>query len=91
MLPFSDEDLKPAVEQVLEKVKPMLALDGGNVRLVGIQDGKVYVQLEGACVGCASSGMTLKMGIEKQLKTDIHPDIVIINVPPGMESNWQSL
>lgn len=91
MLPFSDEDLQPAVEQVLEKVKPMLALDGGNVRLIGIKDGKVYVQLEGACVGCSSSNTTLKMGIEKQLKTDIHPEIVIINVPQGMEENWQSL
>lgn len=91
MLPFSDEDLQPAVEQVLEKVKPMLALDGGNVRLIGIKDGKVYVQLEGACVGCSSSNTTLKMGIEKQLKTDIHPEIVIINVPQGMEANWQSL
>lgn len=91
MLPFSDEDLQPAVEQVLEKVKPMLALDGGNVRLVGINDGKVYVQLEGACVGCSSSNTTLKMGIEKQLKTDIHPEIVVINVPQGMEQNWKSL
>jgi len=85
MIPFSDEELLPAVEKSLEKVKPMLALDGGGMTLLAIKSGRVFVQLEGACVGCASSGQTLKYGIERQLRIDIHPEIEVINIAKGME------
>ena len=85
MIPFSDEELLPAVEKSLEKVKPMLALDGGGMTLLAIKSGRVFVQLQGACIGCASSGQTLKYGIERQLRIDIHPEIEVINITPGME------
>ncbi len=85
MIPFSDEELLPAVEKSLEKVKPMLALDGGGMTLLAIKSGRVFVQLQGACIGCASSGQTLKYGIERQLRIDIHPEIEVINIAPGME------
>ncbi len=80
MMPFSDEELLPVVEKSLDKVKPMLALDGGGLRLIAIKGGRVYVQLQGACQGCASSGQTLKYGIERQLRIDIHPEIEVVNV-----------
>jgi Fe-S cluster biogenesis protein NfuA len=48
--------------------------DGGNVELVGVDDGTVKVKLVGACAGCPMSTMTLKMGIEKILKEEI-PDV----------------
>lgn len=85
MLPFSDEELFPAVEKSLEKVKPMLALDGGGMELLAIKNGRVFVQLQGACNGCAASGQTLKYGIERQLRIDIHPEIEVVNIAPGME------
>jgi Fe-S cluster biogenesis protein NfuA len=85
MIPFSDEELLPAVEKSLEKIKPMLALDGGGMTLLAIKSGKVFVQLQGACIGCASSGQTLKYGIERQLRIDIHPEIEVINIAAGME------
>jgi len=85
MIPFSDEELLPAVEKSLEKIKPMLALDGGGMTLLAIKSGRVFVQLQGACVGCASSGQTLKYGIERQLRIDIHPEIEVINIAVGME------
>ncbi len=85
MIPFTDEELKPAVEKSLEKVKPMLALDGGGMKLLDIRGGKVFIQLEGACVGCSASDQTLKYGIEKQLRVDIHPEMEVINIAPGME------
>jgi len=91
MMPFSDEDLKPAVENVLEKIKPMLALDGGDIKLLGIKNGKVFVQLQGACIGCSASGNTIKYGVEKQLRIDIHPELEVINVPIGMENRWEEL
>jgi len=85
MIPFSDEELKPVVEKSLEKVAPMLALDGGGMQLLDVRNGKVFVQLQGACNGCSASDQTIKYGIERQLRMDIHPEIEVINIAPGME------
>ncbi len=63
--------MKEEVESVLETIRPMLIQDGGNVELVGIEDGTVKVRLVGACGSCSSSTLTLKMGIEKALKKAI--------------------
>ncbi len=65
---------KEKVEEVLDKIRPMLVADGGNVELVNINDGTVEVRLTGACGGCPMSTMTLKMGIEQMLKQEI-PEI----------------
>ena len=85
MIPFTDEELLPVVEQSLEKVRPMLALDGGGMKLLAVKGGKVFVQLQGACVGCSASNQTLKYGIERQLRMDIHPELEVINIAEGME------
>jgi Fe-S cluster biogenesis protein NfuA len=90
MLPFTDEELLPVVEKSLEKIRPMLALDGGGMQLLAVKNGRVFVQLQGACNGCASSGQTLKYGIERQLRIDIHPQIEVINIAPGMEDTIES-
>ena len=66
--------LKEKVEKALEKVRPALKADGGDVELVEVKDGIVKVRLTGACGGCPMSQMTLKMGIERHLKNEI-PDI----------------
>lgn len=91
MIPFSDEELEPAVNNVIEKVRPSIQMDGGDIKLIAIKDGKVYVQLQGACVGCSSSGTTLKFGVERQMKMLIHPDIAVINVPFGYEDKLEQL
>jgi len=91
MIPFSDEELLPVVEKSLEKIKPMLALDGGGLTLLGIKNGQIFVQLQGACQGCASSGQTLKYGIERQLRIDIHPEIEVVNILPGAEAEFEAL
>ncbi len=62
---------KEKVEEVLEKIRPMLVADGGNVELVDINEGTVEVRLTGACGGCPMAAMTLKMGIEQMLKQEI--------------------
>lgn len=67
--------MKEKVEQALNKIRPALQADGGDVELVGVtEDGIVKVRLRGACAGCPMSQMTLKAGIERQLKTDV-PEI----------------
>ncbi len=59
------------VEEVLNKVRPNLVRDGGNVELIEVNDGIVKVKLTGACAGCPMSTITLKMGIEQTLKQEI--------------------
>jgi Fe-S cluster biogenesis protein NfuA len=63
--------MKEAVQAALDKVRPMLQRDGGDVQLVSIDDSVVKVRLQGACKGCPMSQMTLKNGIEKFLKQEV--------------------
>ena len=87
MFPFTDEDLQEPVNNIIEKkISPMLSRDGGAIELLDIKNAKVYIQLKGACVGCSASGSTLKYVVEKELKSAIHPDLKIINVPIGKEN-----
>ena len=66
--------MQEKVEEVLNKIRPSLVMDGGNVELVEVNDGTVKLKLVGACASCPMSTMTLKMGIEKILKQEI-PEI----------------
>jgi Fe-S cluster biogenesis protein NfuA len=91
MIPFTDEELMNPVRSVIDKVRPSLALDGGDINFITVRNSKVYIQLRGACIGCASSGTTLKYGVERQLKMDIHPELTVINVPIGMENDIDNL
>lgn len=64
--------LKERIESALQKVRPSLQADGGDVQLVDVrEDGTVKVKLVGACGGCPMSQMTLKMGIEKILRQNV--------------------
>ena len=64
--------LKEKVESALQKVRPSLQADGGDVQLIDVDDdGVVKLTLQGACAGCPMSQMTLKMGIEKILKQNV--------------------
>ena len=63
--------MRDDVEGVLDKIRPSLIQDGGNVELVDVNDGTVRVKLTGACDGCPMAAMTLKMGIEQILKQEI--------------------
>lgn len=67
-------ELMERVEEVLERVRPGLQFDGGDVELLNVQDGVVFLHLTGACAGCAMSTMTLKMGIERAIRQEI-PEI----------------
>ncbi|MFC2091144.1 NifU family protein [Elusimicrobiota bacterium] len=69
---------KQKVQEAIEKIRPSLQADGGDVELVEIgQDGTVKVRLKGACAGCPMSQMTLKAGIEKTLKESL-PEITTV-------------
>jgi Fe-S cluster biogenesis protein NfuA len=67
--------MKEKVEAALNKIRPSLQADGGNVELVEVtDDGIVKVKLIGACGGCPMSQMTLKAGIERIIKQEV-PEI----------------
>ncbi len=64
--------MKDRIEKALDKVRPMLQADGGNVELVEVTtDGIVKLKLQGSCGCCPMSQMTLKNGIEKIIKQEV--------------------
>ncbi|MDD5170381.1 MAG: NifU family protein [Syntrophales bacterium] len=64
--------MKEKVQEVLNKIRPNLQADGGDVELIDVSDdGVVKVKLTGACHGCPMSQMTLKNGIERLLQKEI--------------------
>ena len=65
-------DIKEKVEPVIERIRPMLQADGGDIELVDVEDdGTVKVRLVGACAGCAMSQQTLKFGVERLLIKEV--------------------
>lgn len=68
-----EKGFRELVGEVLETVRPALQADGGDVELVDVdaEQGVVQVRLQGACSSCPMAQMTLKMGIENQLKAKI--------------------
>ncbi len=60
------------IEAALEKIRPSLQRDGGDIELVGVsEDGVVTVRLTGACGGCPMSQMTLRHGVERLLREQV--------------------
>ncbi len=66
--------MEERIKEVLEKIRPSLQADGGDIAYVGYEDGIVKVTLQGACGTCPMSQMTLKNGVERLLKQEI-PEI----------------
>ncbi len=68
-------NLEEKVKDAMELIRPAMRRDGGDVELVEVtEDGVVRVRLKGACGGCPMASVTLKMGIEKTLKSKV-PEI----------------
>ncbi|MFQ5887736.1 MAG: NifU family protein [Candidatus Hydrothermarchaeales archaeon] len=67
--------MREKVEEALEKIRPALQADGGDVELMDVSpEGLVKVRLTGACRGCPMSQMTLTQGVERFLKKEV-PEI----------------
>lgn len=65
ILEFNEENVKAEVE----KIRPVLQRDGGDIEFVGIDDKIVKVRLQGACSGCAMATVTLQWTVERNLKS----------------------
>jgi Fe-S cluster biogenesis protein NfuA len=66
--------MRERIEAALDKIRPALMADGGNVELVDVKEGKAYVRLTGACGSCPMSTMTLRQGVERVIKEEV-PEI----------------
>ena len=74
--PEAESEVVSHIRRILEEdIQPYVARDGGEITFAGFQNGVVEVYLQGACSGCPSSTITLKMGIEARLKEEI-PEVV---------------
>ncbi|RDK88852.1 NifU family protein [Marinirhabdus gelatinilytica] len=73
--------LHDRIEAALEEIRPFLQNDGGDIKLLSIEDEKIVkVQLQGACVGCSVNQMTLKSGVEMTIKKHAPQIEQVINV-----------
>lgn len=72
--------METAVAEAIEAIRPVIQMDGGDIRLVKLDEesGVVDVELSGACVGCPASTMTLKAGVERILMDRV-PGITEVN------------
>lgn len=59
------------VAAVIERVRPIIQADGGDIELLDVVDNKAKVRMSGNCVGCPSAQMTLFMGVELAIKEEI--------------------
>jgi len=74
----NDSDVVKQIKELIEiKVRPAVAMDGGDIIFRGFEDGVVMLELKGSCSGCPSSTITLKNGIENMLKHYI-PEVVSV-------------
>jgi len=74
------EETLNSVEKALDEIRPFLISDGGNIKLLSIEDNIVNVQLEGACTGCSVNQMTLKNGVEATIKKYAPQILDVVNI-----------
>lgn len=79
------ENTYEQIEKVVNKLRPYLNRDGGDIELIDFKDGIVYVKMLGACAGCSLLDETLKDGVEQILMEEVPGVLEVKNVLEGME------
>jgi len=74
------DDTKQQVLDLIDKVRPYLQRDGGDIEVINVEDGIVYVKMLGACDGCMALDVTLKQGIETMLLENVPGVIAVVTV-----------
>ena len=73
-------DIEMQIIQIIDRIRPFIQRDGGDLRLVKYENGIVYIKLYGACVGCGFIDSTLYDGVESILKDEIPEVVKVVNV-----------
>lgn len=71
---MNKEEKETLIKNTIEKIRPYLQNDGGDVEFVKLEDDIVYVRVHGACLGCMSLDLTLKNGVEALILDEV-PEI----------------
>lgn len=75
---MADKELLDKIEEVInERIRPSLELDGGEIKIIGLDKKNLSVQLHGACAQCPHATETLKYGVERVLQAMVDKDIVV--------------
>ena len=79
----SGRPLRDRVQHVIEEIRPLLQRDGGDIELVDVSpEGEVRVRLQGACVGCPMSQVTMTQGVERRIREEVPEVTQVALVPP---------
>lgn len=84
-----NEDLEIKIKEVLEKIRPFLQNDGGDIEYVCHKDGIVYVKVLGACVDCVGLDQTIKEGVEMILMEEVSGVIGVEVVKDSLQANQE--
>ena len=75
-----NNDIEKRIIETIEKIRPFLINDGGDIQFIKYENNIVYVKLTGACAGCSMMDITLKEGIEEMITTEIPEVIEVRNI-----------
>ncbi len=79
------KETKNKIIEILEKIRPYLNNDGGDVEFVKFEDGICYVKLKGACAGCMFADMTIQNTVEEMLVSEIPEVIKVVNIQEALD------
>lgn len=81
-----------AVDRALDRIRPYLLRDGGNIELLGVSDNRARVRLVGSCAGCPSAHITLYYGVETFLREEVPglEGITVIGLDPDRGSTQRA-
>lgn len=85
-----NENIEAKIQEVLEKIRPFLQNDGGDISFVGYKDGIVYVKVLGACVDCVGLDQTIKDGVEMILMEEVSGVIGVEVVKDDSPTNQEA-
>lgn len=90
MLLMNEEETIKAIKNTLDKVRPFLQRDGGDIEFVGYRDGVVYVSMVGACEGCSMADSDISAGVEIILMEEV-PGVIAVktsDIPSDMLQDY---
>ena len=82
-----NEDIEIKIKEVLEKIRPFLQNDGGDIKFESFKDGIVYVSVMGACVDCIGLDQTIKEGVEIILMEEVEGVIGVEVIKDSLQAN----
>lgn len=77
---MEEKNIETKILSILDKIRPFLISDGGNIEYIKFEKGILYVQLTGACANCSMIDITLKEGVEELITTEIPEVKEVINI-----------